>query len=368
MNHNSLLLSRRGRYLPANASGFDTHRDSITSRCGRRNLVKALPWYSGVRALLNDTQYEGFFLKFDEAKKPFHVPQCDGTKCTELYHDQSQSPQSGACTCKNCGCCVDSRCDVGKQPCGEYLWNHANGSMLRDFLVNQYVGGASGLGSPDINGLFLDDGWGSGPSEVESHSVADMGLSAAQVADIRSNWSATCRAVSAKLAKMKGWSWQMSKNPYPGSFGNANPDGMSPAVCTKFLRSACAKGSSMTTAVNIFTFTRNKVPGAKYPAPFPLRNAEQDVAMFLLARGAYAFLGYGWQGCQCLPTDKYDACLPHNVPYESPELLERDYGEPLQAQQCAETVPGKSGIFTREWSGASVRMDCNTWTPTITMK
>jgi hypothetical protein len=25
-------LSRRGRSLPANASGFDTHRDSITSR------------------------------------------------------------------------------------------------------------------------------------------------------------------------------------------------------------------------------------------------------------------------------------------------------------------------------------------------
>jgi hypothetical protein len=26
-------LSRRGRSLPANAGGFDTHRDSITTRC-----------------------------------------------------------------------------------------------------------------------------------------------------------------------------------------------------------------------------------------------------------------------------------------------------------------------------------------------
>jgi hypothetical protein len=30
---NGELLSRRGRRLPAHGSGFDTHRDSITSRC-----------------------------------------------------------------------------------------------------------------------------------------------------------------------------------------------------------------------------------------------------------------------------------------------------------------------------------------------
>jgi|EP01044_Picomonas_judraskeda_P025702 hypothetical protein len=194
-----------------------------------------------------------------------------------------------------------------------------------------------------------------------------MGLSATQVADIRSNWSETCKAVSAKLAEMKGWSWQMSQNPYPGAFGNANPGGMKPAVCSAFLRKACAPKSSMTTAVNIFTFTRNPVPGAKYPTPFPLKNAEQDVAMFLLARGEYAFIGYGWQGCQCLPSDKYDGCLPQNMTYEFPELLERDYGEPVNGQQCSETAPN-SNVFTREWTGASVQMDCNTWMATLTMK
>ena len=307
-----------------------------------------------MRALLNDSSYSGFFLAFDEAAKPFHVPQCDSAdgRCTALYHDQTQSPQSGAnCTCTNCGCCVDGACDVGAQPCGEYLWNHANGSMLRDFLVNEYVGGEAGLANPNIDGVFLDDGWGNGPSEVESHSVADMGLSPAQVAMIRGNWSVTCKAVSAKLAAMKGWSWQMSAYPYPGKFGNGNPGGMTPGVCSAFLRKACAPKSSMTTALNIFTFTRNK--GKPWPKPFPLQHAAQDVAMFLLARGEYAYLGYGWQGCQCLPTDKYDGCLPHNMTYEFPELLERDYGEPVGGQQCAETAPG-SGVFTREWSGVTV--------------
>jgi hypothetical protein len=104
--------------------------------------------------------------------------------------------------------------------------------MLRDYLVNEYVGGASGLGSPDINGVFLDDGWGKGPSEIEGHSVADMGLSTAQVAAIRGNWSMTCKAVSAKLAGMNGWSWQMSHGPYPGSFGNGNAGGASESIHT----------------------------------------------------------------------------------------------------------------------------------------
>ena len=179
------------------------------------------------------------------------------------------------------------------------------------------------------------------------------------------DWSATCKAVSAKLASMKGWSWQMCEGAYPGSFGNGNIS--SPAACSSFLRKSCAKKSSMQTAVNIFTFTRNHVAGAKYPTPFPLRHVDQDVAMFLLARGAYAYIGYGWQGCQCLATDKYDGCLPQDLTYEFPEQLKRKYGEPVGRQQCKESAPN-SGIFTREWSGATVSMDCNTWTPSIKMK
>jgi hypothetical protein len=35
VGQNGSLLSRRGRSVAANASGLDTHRDSITSRFGR---------------------------------------------------------------------------------------------------------------------------------------------------------------------------------------------------------------------------------------------------------------------------------------------------------------------------------------------
>jgi hypothetical protein len=99
------------------------------------NRVAALPWYSTVRAKLNDSRFSDFFLKFDDANKPFHTPQCDTAvtppRCTDFYHDQSQSPQSllstsGAsfpgtnCSCKNCGCCIDGACDVGPKPSGEF--------------------------------------------------------------------------------------------------------------------------------------------------------------------------------------------------------------------------------------------------------
>jgi hypothetical protein len=49
------------------------------------------------------------------------------------------------------------------------------------------------------------------------------------------------------------------------------------------------------------------------------------------------------------------ACVPRN----------QDFGEPVD-NACYETAPN-SGVFTREWTKATVTMDCNTWTPTITM-
>lgn len=178
------------------------------------------------------------------------------------------------------------------------------------------------------------------------------------------------------------------------------------------LTSRCRPQSTTQVNVSIFTFTRTPVPGKPWPAPFPLENVDQDVAMFLLARGdckfgasqrvatlsmrmcagysciwlvfvlvlpsslrvfffqydldpcmahAYlfspsthlieftapahpdrncvgvrphctdAYLGYGWQGCQCLPSDTYDGCLPHNLTFEFPALLERDCENPIEA-------------------------------------
>lgn len=51
--------------------------------------------------------------------------------------------------------------------------------------------------------------------------------------------------------------------------------------------------------------------------------------------------------------------------YAFPPLLHSDVGEPRGL--CRETAP-HSGVFRREWSHATVQMDCNTWTPTIDVR
>jgi hypothetical protein len=47
------------------------------------------------------------------------------------------------------------------------------------------------------------------------------------------------------------------------------------------------------------------------------------------------------------------------------QLLNADYGEPVGL--CAETAPG-SGVFRRQWTRATVEMDCADWTASIQMK
>ena len=84
---------------------------------------------------------------------------------------------------------------------------------------------------------------------------------------------------------------------------------------------------------------------------------EQDLANFLLVRGPYAWFGYGWRGC--------GKVHPASMGMDDGQLLNADYGEPVGL--CAETAPG-SGVFRRQWTRATVEMDCADWTASIQMK
>ena len=85
--------------------------------------------------------------------------------------------------------------------------------------------------------------------------------------------------------------------------------------------------------------------------PSKLLDLQNDLVNFLLVRGPYAWLGHGWKGCS------------KNYPF--PPEFNVDYGEPTGL--CRETAPN-SGVFTREWSKATVTMDCKAWKGTITKK
>ena len=76
-----------------------------------------------------------------------------------------------------------------------------------------------------------------------------------------------------------------------------------------------------------------------------------DLAAFLLTRGPHAYLGHSWRGC--------------SREYLFPPALNADYGEPTEL--CKETSAG-SGVFERDWSKATVRLDCGSYAAKITMK
>ena len=173
-----------------------------------------------MRERLDDPAYESWFLKYRTDRTNYTSPACDTNfsppRCSQFYHDQA-----------NMGSirphCANKQCDCGQHPCGEYLWNHANGSQLREFLLREFVGGPRGLGSPAVDGMYFDDGWTNtscstkstcscssvgGPTEVEGHCMDDMGLDQPQVTRITEEWQQTVRALADVIEQHQAFSWQ----------------------------------------------------------------------------------------------------------------------------------------------------------------
>ena len=272
--------------------------------------------------------------------------------------------------------CVSGDCDCGDDiPCGEYLWDHRNQS-LRTWLLDVFILGAgSALGNPAIDGFYFDDSWRSkavpspqpppgsvmhscdaspigGATEENPFCAVDMGLTRQDVVDITSNWTLTRKMTAAALLKAKGFGWGSDSmfagtgaravvNDIGGATGSMDPR----PKCAADLRRACAANSTWHDGALLFEFTR-----ATFAKPFPLPYVQQDVAMFLLARGPYAWLGHNWMGC-------VDEALVR------PKEIDVDYGTPVD-ERCVETRTG-SGVFTRKWTTGTVMMDCNRWIGTL---
>ena len=186
---------------------------------------------------------------------------------------------------------------------------------------------------------FCDHSPIGGATEEDAHCSEDMGLVQADTTAIRAAWADNMRAVQAAVLAHGGFAWAYFDQQATPAAGNAS-------ACAAFFRGACAPNSSTHASTLFLEYTQ--------PHTFPLVAFPQDLATFLLIRGPYAYLGYAWVGC--------------DVQYDYRDTaLNADYGEPVAGQQCAETAPG-SGVFARAWTHADVQFDCNTWTPTITMK
>mmetsp|Transcript_3192 Transcript_3192/g.6230 ORF Transcript_3192/g.6230 Transcript_3192/m.6230 type:complete len:443 (-) Transcript_3192:114-1442(-) len=314
-----------------------------------RNLVKALPWFSDVRTKINDPAYSGWFLRFkDGINGTYRQPPCTGKRCSEFYHDQWQTPQHPHETQADGGNCTDE-CDCGGVPCGEYLFDHRNDS-LRAYLVEQHIMGPDGIGNPLIDGVNLDDRWYDhpfpagacsgdpfgGPTEEFSNCTQDMGLTQADTTALHTAWKETMTATYKSILGAGAYTMETFYG-IPG----APKQG---AACAAYFQRACQQDSSEQRRALFMGFTAR----AGKPA------YDQDIATFLLVRGPYAWIGYGWISC----ANGASPVGEEGQMFYRPPRLETDFGTPEGL--CAESTAG-SGVFTRKWTKGTVSLDCNTW-------
>lgn len=364
-----------------------------------RNTVIALNQFRHISKLVDDPQFSGYFLRFKpnatqsgrcwgqfdpragpgtgensrldpiwpqpvvcEVLQPsdVHVPLCDKadpTKCnTDLYFDQNQCPQVPGDNWSNDTdavyqglVCEGRSCNCGLSPCGEYLFDFTNASMV-DWWLREHMGGDSALGHPDVDGLILDDYWQGGrPSEIDAHSLEDMGLTAAQVAAQQAGYTAAMSRLYEYIADKDKFLAGGRDCGYSGDSMSTQ----SSASCTRKLSAMCSDTSPAFGQWYVVQYAYVPPPSYGITAP----NPTLDVAYFLLTRAPFAWIAggpmLGWHMSHWWTTGQ-SRRIHFRTDLRPPEF-EEDYGVPTN--NCTQSAPG---VFTRAWSKALVEVDCNT--------
>jgi hypothetical protein len=231
--------------------------------------------------------------------------------------------------------------------------------MLQEFLLGEYLSGPLGLGNENITGFFIDDYWCfgpschdpvPGPSEFDKYNQLDMGLTDADVQQISEGWRENMDAAHEMILKLGGFAWDLFPNQH--NAGCSAGPAVVKTSCVDELRQYCR--ASPVPKPQSGPLYYGLTTGAKIAGtPIPLPDFMQDLVNFLLIRGPYAWIGYGFVGCNA------------GLVYNRPKELDTDYGAPLGL--CAETASG-SGVFKREYTKATVTMDCKSWKGKLEMK
>jgi hypothetical protein len=182
---------------------------------------------------------------------------------------------------------------------------------------------------------FCDHSPIGGATEENLYCTADMGLVQADTTAITDAWRATMQEVFSAVVGAGGFAWQ--------NFHSVTTPHM--AQCASFFRAACSQGTSSQyyKSATVLQLTYNN----SLHDPLPI--FAEDLASFMLIRGPYAWIGYGWIGC--------------SAHWEFRDEFKMDYGVP--SNTCVEV---SSGVFQREFSKATAKMDCNAYAGSMTMK
>lgn len=356
-----------------------------------RNGVKALNWFSEIRAKMDDPAYSGWFMPFKQypgggsnTNHSYFVPDCTYEKCSGLWHDQTQTPEhpkkhalgrhhstwggaaggwrnrrrleaAAAAPKYDNGVCTEE-CDCGKLPCGEYVYDHRNTSFSAWFvssdgpIINNRT-----LLAPGVVSFYLDDsawvkgfkqgGGTGGITEADAHFMNDTGLSFLEMQAFHAAYARNMETLYDNIVAQGGWVWQLFQDG-PG-LSQLDPRGKpynTPAQCIAKLRTQwCRPNGTAAQSATFHGLTEAKVNDTAAGVAY----AEQVVADFLLTRGNWSWLGYDWNGCY--PRQVARMARP-------PQMME-DFGVPLN-EHCRETGDN-TGIFVRNWSKAAIVWDCN---------
>ena len=220
-----------------------------------------------------------------------------------------------------------------------------NGRTFREWFIHEYMITNETLfhrdpvtGAPQSIGLgWLDDSMElNGPTEEDSHYIADTGASPQDMQDQVDAYRQSMNELIRAVIPLGGFFWQL----LDGGGARLNTDinkTTDPASCLSILRSACVAAPAGWKRYQLYNIPN----GGKGASAQCFTDYTSE---FLLTRGPYAMLGYSWAGC----TNGQEA-WPRAAEWDE------EFGEPTGA--CAET--GSSGVFTRDWTQATVSWDCN---------
>ena len=199
-----------------------------------------------------------------------------------------------------------------------------------------------------------------GPSEASNSYIGDTGASGAEIGAQVEAYKASITALKEKVLPMGGF-WMQLIDGFGvrlGPNGKCLPKCNVPLPadqCTAILRELCVGANSSTTPSSWNRFQLYNIPnGGRHVSP---ENFTDYTAEFLLTRGPYAVIGYSWYGCT----------VGDNAPNRAVEW-DQDFGLPeANGLACAETSAG-TGVFTREYTKATVTWDCAVGHGNIKMK
>jgi hypothetical protein len=331
-------------------------------------------------------------------------------KCSGHYHDQMDCPHAHGggpaypvggppSTCKE-------MCDCGKSPCGEYTFNFRNESLQRWFIngctlhaeslsplpttttspfllrippppshhhhfpfpsarVVLFTRAARSPHADMISNQTLFHkpypiglGWmddritltGMSEQGHRSNFLKDTGLSHSEMTELVAGYKATMQRLNTAVVELGGFTWMLirGKGPQIRKIPDRHNPGQNITVnastCTAILRDYCVPEPLAWRQASMYLLQ------AEWEV---LEQGEQVTAEFLLTRGDFAWIGWGWSA-------------PAHTGLPRAEQFDVDYGGKANGP-CTES-PTAPGLFTREYPKATVSWDCGLGRGTIKMK